>query len=314
MFHRQKSDQENDQDQGSNTQNPENVTNAGNAGHQSGAELSTSNQSSGTDLQAEQSTGQAPDVSIPPSAGQSAQKRIGVRIAGDNQNQQATRPSSSFSGFNRLHVPAEEQSPQDVSKENLQTQTEQKDQTVEQQQQTVQQHQPQTQTQQSSGPATSVSEGRQLLVGEGISLTGEIQECNHLVVEGRVEAALRGSKVLEIKENGTFIGAVEIEQATIAGVFEGEITVNGRLTITETGAITGTVSYKELEIQAGAKLDGRISPIGGSSFKTSETENKQGSSSSQESGDSQKAKSQKQGNKNESSKKKDAELPLSEDA
>ena len=311
MFHRQKSDQENDQDQGSDTQNSENVANTGNAGNQSGAELSTTNQSSGADLQAEQGAGQAPDVSIPPSAGQSAQKRIGVRIAGDNQNQQATRPSSSFSGFNRLHVPAEQQSSQDVSQENIQTQTEQKDQTVEQQQQTVQQHQPQAQ---STGPATSVSEGRQLLVGEGISLTGEIQECNHLVVEGRVEAALRGSKVLEIKENGTFIGAVEIEQATIAGVFEGEITVNGRLTITETGAITGTVSYKELEIQAGAKLDGRISPIGGSSFKTSGMENKQESSSSQESGDSQKAKTQKQGNKNESSKKKDAELPLSEDA
>lgn len=110
-------------------------------------------------------------------------------------------------------------------------------------------------------PQTSFSAGRQLVVGEGISLNGEIQECHQLIVEGRVEAALKGSKVLEIKEGGTFIGAVEIEQATIAGVFEGEITVNGRLTVTESGSITGSISYKELEIEAGAKLDGKVSPI-----------------------------------------------------
>lgn len=309
MFHRQKSDQENDQEENQDAQTA--------AGPQPGGELSAKTQPADSDGQNQTGGEQAPDVSIPPAAGQ---KRIGVRIAGDNQNQQSARPSSSFSGFNRLHVPAQEEAQQ--STENVQpSPTEQEDQTVDNQyaqaQQTqtepTQASQPQS-VEQTSAPATSVSEGRQLLVGQGISLTGEIQECNHLVVEGRVEAALKGSKVLEIKENGTFIGSVEIEQATIAGVFEGEITVNGRLTITETGAITGTVSYKELEIQAGAKLDGRISPIGGSGFKSSEADKKDENTSRKEVEDQQKTKSSKQGGKNESSRKKDAELPLSENA
>ena len=178
-----------------------------------------------------------------------------------------------------------------------------------------------------SSPVNTVSEGRQLLVGKGISLTGEIQECNHLVVEGRVEAALKGSKVLEIKESGTFIGSVQIESATISGVFEGEITVNGRLTITETGSITGTIAYKELEIQAGARIDGKVSPITGDTYKgegetaTKSVTDKQNANKAEdgkaEASKTVKTAASKQGSEQAGSKesgKKDAELPLNEDA
>ena len=104
---------------------------------------------------------------------------------------------------------------------------------------------------------------RTLTIGRGINMSGEIEACDHLVVEGTVEAALKGSKVLEILESGTFYGTVEIEEATIAGRFEGDITVNGRLTISSTGAITGSIAYRELEVEAGAVLDGRMTPLKG---------------------------------------------------
>ncbi len=102
---------------------------------------------------------------------------------------------------------------------------------------------------------------RTLTIGRGINMSGEIEACDHLVVEGTVEAALKGSKVLEILESGTFYGTVEIEEATIAGRFEGDITVNGRLTISSTGAITGSIAYRELEVESGAVLDGKMTPL-----------------------------------------------------
>ena len=112
--------------------------------------------------------------------------------------------------------------------------------------------------------AAKTQQGRRLVIGEGISLSGEIEACEYLVIEGNVEAALKGASVLEIAESGTFYGTVEINEATVAGRFEGEITVNGRLTITATGSVVGTIAYKELAIEAGATLDGKVNPLSGS--------------------------------------------------
>ena len=103
--------------------------------------------------------------------------------------------------------------------------------------------------------------GRKLIVGQGISMSGEIEACDHLIVEGKVEAALRGAKLLDITENGTFFGTVEIEEANVAGTFEGDLTVKGRLTVKSGGSITGEISYGELAVEAGAVIDGTLRPL-----------------------------------------------------
>ena len=113
-----------------------------------------------------------------------------------------------------------------------------------------------------SAPAdTSNAAPRELTIGAGITMSGEIAACDSLVVEGTVEAALEGASSLEITETGTFFGAVDIQDATIAGRFEGELTVHGRLVLQAGGVITGSVSYGELEVEAGALIDGRMTPI-----------------------------------------------------
>ena len=112
-------------------------------------------------------------------------------------------------------------------------------------------------------PDTYTGNDRTLTIGRGINMSGEIDACDHLMVEGTVEAALKGAKLLEIAESGTFYGTVEIEEATIAGRFEGDITVNGRLTIKSSGVITGSIAYRELEVESGAVLDGRMTPLKG---------------------------------------------------
>lgn len=114
------------------------------------------------------------------------------------------------------------------------------------------------------GSAQSQASGNdnKLVIGSGINLSGEIESCDHLIVQGTVEASLKGANILEIAEQGAFYGTVEIENATIAGRFEGDITVRGRLTVESTGVIVGSIAYKELSIESGATIDGAISPIG----------------------------------------------------
>lgn len=111
-------------------------------------------------------------------------------------------------------------------------------------------------------PQGASDNGRKLVIGQGITMSGEIESCEHLIVEGTIEATLKGASVLDVYESGAFLGTVEIEEANIAGRFEGDITVKGRLTIESTGQVVGSISYKELSMEAGAVIDGAVSPIG----------------------------------------------------
>lgn len=126
------------------------------------------------------------------------------------------------------------------------------------------------------GSNAASSSSRRLVIGQGITMSGEIESCDYLMVEGTVEAALKGASTLEIAETGTFYGTVEIMDATIAGCFEGDITASGRITITSTGSVTGSLFYKELTLEAGAIVDGKVSPINGKAAKKADKPKKSG--------------------------------------
>ncbi len=126
----------------------------------------------------------------------------------------------------------------------------------------------------SASTANDPASGRKLYIGQGITLSGEIESCDHLVVEGTVEAALKGASVLEIAEAGAYFGTVDIDEATIAGRFEGDLTVRGRLTVKASGSITGSITYKELAIEAGSNIDGKLSPLDAKTTASRKTETK----------------------------------------
>lgn len=104
-------------------------------------------------------------------------------------------------------------------------------------------------------------ESKRLLVGRDISLSGEITACDALVVEGTVQATLEHSQSLEVTDTGLFKGKVTIEEATIAGRFEGELSVRGTLTVKSTGVLDGKVRFAKLEVELGGVIKGDIAPL-----------------------------------------------------
>ncbi len=101
-------------------------------------------------------------------------------------------------------------------------------------------------------------EGKKLIVGQDICLSGEITACDTLVVEGAVEASLSDSRVIEVAETGVFKGKVEIEIAEISGQFDGELTARDRLIIHGTGRVSGIIRYRQLEIESGGQIAGTV--------------------------------------------------------
>jgi cytoskeletal protein CcmA (bactofilin family) len=106
-------------------------------------------------------------------------------------------------------------------------------------------------------PDNSV-EARTLIVGQGISLSGEINSCARLVVEGSVQANLQACQSMIIAETGLFDGNAAIDDADIYGRFEGDLAVRKRLLIRASGQVSGTVTYGQIEIEAGGKIAGTI--------------------------------------------------------
>ena len=109
----------------------------------------------------------------------------------------------------------------------------------------------------------SYGEGKKLIVGRDIALSGQISSCEKLVVEGRVEANIAECREIEVSETGTFKGEAEIDVAEISGSFEGTLMARELLMVRANGRVTGTVRYGRLEIERGGQINGDVRLITG---------------------------------------------------
>ena len=110
----------------------------------------------------------------------------------------------------------------------------------------------------SSAPAPS-----RLTVGPNIKLRGvEIDDCDTLVVEGRVEATMV-SREIQISETGSFSGKVDVDVAEIRGAFQGEMTARRRLVIHASGRVNGKIRYGKVNVQEGGEVSGDVGTLTG---------------------------------------------------
>ncbi|WP_417513785.1 bactofilin family protein [Minwuia sp.] len=104
-------------------------------------------------------------------------------------------------------------------------------------------------------------DAKTLVIGRQINLKGEIGDCETLMIHGSAEATLSNCKGFVITESGVLKGVAEVEQAEVMGRFEGTLKVRGRLIIRSGGRVQGSISYAEIEIEPGGRLDGTIDSI-----------------------------------------------------
>ena len=105
---------------------------------------------------------------------------------------------------------------------------------------------------------TPAPERRTMVVGKGISLQGTVTDAELLVVEGTVESTMMHAAELQISHSGVFKGEVEVEDAEIAGTFDGTLTARGNLIVRATGKVLGVARCRRLSVEEGGQLSGRM--------------------------------------------------------
>jgi cytoskeletal protein CcmA (bactofilin family) len=113
-----------------------------------------------------------------------------------------------------------------------------------------------------AAPAPRAGDRRTLVVGRGISLQGTVSEAERLVVEGTVESQMIQATELSISDAGVFRGEVQVEDAEIAGTFDGTITARGQLVIRASGRVIGVARCRRLMVEEGGQISGRMEMLG----------------------------------------------------
>jgi cytoskeletal protein CcmA (bactofilin family) len=113
----------------------------------------------------------------------------------------------------------------------------------------------------SSGIPRPAQEYRTLVLGKGISVKGEIQDAERLIIEGMLEASSLKAIELAIERGGVVRG--KVTDAVISGLMDGALTVSGTLIVHASGKLTGETHCRRLQVEDGGQLAGQIAMITG---------------------------------------------------
>ncbi len=105
-----------------------------------------------------------------------------------------------------------------------------------------------------AGPAT--------LISEGCKITGVISGDGDFLVSGQVEGECDLTGSLTIAPNGFWKGSISATSVIVAGTVEGDIVAGGRIQISDTARITGTVTGEAIAVAEGAIVQGKMQTTG----------------------------------------------------
>ena len=95
------------------------------------------------------------------------------------------------------------------------------------------------------------------IIDKGMTVDGSLVGKGNLVVNGSVKGTLTGESVV-ISEEGHISADTKVDTMTVGGSFEGRVETSGQLVILATGKCTGEILCGDLVVEAGGRLDARV--------------------------------------------------------
>lgn len=100
------------------------------------------------------------------------------------------------------------------------------------------------------------------LIASGTSVRGDIHFSGRLYVSGAVTGNMTADEgvagTLFVDEGGSVEGDIQAAHVIIAGRVEGNVLAREHLEIASTGRVSGDASYKQLGVELGGVVDGRV--------------------------------------------------------
>ncbi len=100
------------------------------------------------------------------------------------------------------------------------------------------------------------------VVGPSVNVEGDFASEGNIVVKGTVSGSVFTSKHLTVEMGAKIMANVRAGSATIAGEVKGNMKIKESLELVSTSRVVGDIDAKNLKIESGALLYGKVSMPG----------------------------------------------------
>ena len=109
------------------------------------------------------------------------------------------------------------------------------------------------------------------LIAEDLKITGNLESTGDITVEGFIDGHIK-CRTLEIGQVPNLTCTVEAETVSISGAFSGDVRAT-KVILTKTARVTGDIFHDCLEVEEGAKLEGRLARLSNAGSKSANAGN-----------------------------------------
>ncbi len=96
-----------------------------------------------------------------------------------------------------------------------------------------------------------------VVIGNGVKMTGSITDADEVQIDGSADITMNTDNLV-VGGTGDLKGTIKAHNADVWGKLDGEVKIEGTLTIQEQGAVSGSIEYEKLQIKLGGKIKGDI--------------------------------------------------------
>lgn len=107
----------------------------------------------------------------------------------------------------------------------------------------------------------TVKEMVETILGKGAEFHGKIKSTGALKIDGIMEGEIEGESDVIISEGAYVTAQIRANNAIIAGEYQGDIFLKGKLYIKSTGKVSGDIKVYGIVIEEGAEFNGKCEMI-----------------------------------------------------
>ena len=113
------------------------------------------------------------------------------------------------------------------------------------------------------------------LIAAGVEIAGDVVITDGLRIDGQVEGNVVCKQdahgLLVLSEKGCIVGGARVYDAVINGTIRGDLEVEHFLELQSNARVTGNIRYRQLQMECGATVDGRLESVAGAAGTHSAT-------------------------------------------